>query len=302
MPDSDLKIFVVGTVGAGKTVFTCMLNAHVMAHPEAGVTFKDGDWDTKEYLADVYAVLDKQEWPPGTLPLKDGEKFAELKWVWEFGLRRASFNLVDPAGEDIDRAMRGGRDQLPITILNNIRAADVLFVLVDLHGHQGDTRKKRTQNAWIIQNVLDQAVNVRRLVIGISKGDLMAHQMPAETWTNKEKLMTLISERMPEFNLKAYRSQLQSPKVLMVLFSAVATESYLDHNKVLRQRPKKPLASQGLESFVKAITEAHNHKTNEKIVRVIKSISIRTISSYAFWMILGILFVLFLDYWFQRSS
>jgi hypothetical protein len=299
MSDSNLNIFIVGPVGAGKTVFACMLNAHVMAHPEAGVNFKAGDWNTKKHLADIHDVLAKQEWPLGTLPLKAGEKFTELRWEWEFGRRRAFFNLVDPAGEDIERAMRGEGDKLPI--LDSIRAADVLFVLVDLHGHQGDTAKKRAQNGWIIENVLREAAKVRRLVIGISKGDL-EHRLPVEAWTDKEKLMVLISESMPEFNLNAYRSQLQSTKVQMVMFSAVATESYLDDKEVLRQRPKKSLASQGLEIFVKSITEAHDHKKKEEIVRKVTSTSIKTISSRWFWKMLGVLFILYLLYWFVRSA
>ena len=294
MPDSDLKIFIVGPVGAGKTVFACMLNAHVMAHPEAGVVFKAGNWDTKKHLADIHDVLAKQEWPLAT----EKGKRSELRWEWEFGRRKAFFDLVDPAGEDIERAMRGEGDELPI--LESIRAADVLFVLVDLHGHQGDTARKRSQNGWIIENVLRQAVNVRRLVIGVSKGDL-EHRLATEAWTDKEKLMALITENMPEFNLNAYRSQLQSTKVQMVMFSAVATESYLDDKEVLRQRPKKPLASHGLEIFVKSITEAHDHKTKEKMIRQLKSTSITTVTSQWFWMMLGVLFTLYLLYWFVRS-
>jgi hypothetical protein len=299
MADSDLKIFIVGPVGAGKTVFACMLNAHVMAHPEDGVIFKAGDWNTKQHLSDIHDVLARQEWPHGNLPLKPGEKFTELRWEWEFGRQRAAFNLVDPAGEDIERAMRGEGGDLPT--LNCIRAADVLFVLVDLHGHQGDTAMKRAQNGWIIENVLREALNVRRLVIGVSKGDL-EHRLPAEAWTDKEKLMALISESMPEFNLAAYRPQLQSRKVQMVMFSAVATESYLDDKEVLRQRPKKPLTSQGLEIFVKSITEAHDHKKKEEIVQKVTSTSIKTISSSWFWKMLGVLFILYLLYWFVRSA
>ncbi len=298
MPDSDLKIFIVGPVGAGKTVFACMLNAHVMAHPEAGVSFKAGDWNTKKHLADIHDVLAKQEWPPGNLPLKAGEKFTELRWEWEFGRRRAFFNLVDPAGEDIERAMRGEGDVLQT--LERIRTSDVLFVLVDLHGHQGDTARKRAQNGWIIENVLREAVQVRRLVIGISKGDL-EHRLPVEAWTDKEQLMSLLTESMPEFNLNAYRSQLQSTKVQMVMFSAIATESYLDDKEVLRQRPKKPLTSQGLEIFVKSITEAHNQKWWEILVRKVIGTFIRIISSRRFWKVLGVLFVLYLLYWFVRS-
>jgi hypothetical protein len=305
MADSELKIFIVGPVGAGKTVFACMLNEHLKAHPEDGVTFKAGDWNTKKHLAEIQDVLAKQEWPQGTLPLKAGEKFTELRWEWEwkwkwlFGRRRASFNLVDPAGEDIERAMRGEGGKLPI--LGCIRAADVLFVLVDLHGHQGDSAMKRAQNSWIIENVLREAVDVRRLVIGISKGDL-EHRLPTDGWADKDKLMALISESMPEFNLNAYRSQLQSTKVQMVMFSAVATESYLDDKEFLRQRPKKPLTPQGLEIFVKSISEAHDQKKKEEMVRKATSAFIRTVCSLWFWKLFGALFILYLLYWFVRSA
>lgn len=298
MPDSNLKIFIVGPVGAGKSVFASMLNAHVMAQTGAGVKFKAGNWNTKRHLSKIQAVLAKQEWPPGTLALKVGEKPLELIWEWEFGRHRAIFSLVDPAGEDIERAMRGEGDNLPI--IDCIRAADVLFVLVDLHGHQGDADTKRIQNAWIVENALKQAMNARSIVIGISKGDL-EHRLPTEAWTDKEKLMALISESMPEFNLTGYSPQLQSPKVQMVMFSAVATEPYWDHQDVLRQRPKKPLTSRGLEVFVKSITEAHDHKKREGMVKKVTGNSIRTVSSLWFWILLGVLVILYLLYWFVIS-
>lgn len=258
MPASNLKIFVVGPKQAGKTVFASRLNSYVMSHPEAGVLCKVADWPTKAHFAAIDEELAKQKWPLDTLPLKPGQQHTELKWEWEFGRRRAFFDLVDPAGEDIERVMRGEGEGLPI--LDKIRTANVLFVLVDLHGHQGDSPQKRTQNGWIIENVLKEASEDSRLVIGISKGDLMLERLPVEDWSDKEKLMGLISATMPEFNLSAYRQRLQNPRVRIVMFSAVTSEPYLDENGMLRRRPKKPLESQGFEIFVESITQADKDK------------------------------------------
>lgn len=252
---SDLKIFIVGPVGAGKTVFASMLNRYVTTHPECGVHFKTADWKTRAYFAKIDEALSCEPWwPVGTAP---GE-LIELQWEWEVNGRLAKFDLVDPPGEDIERELRGEASNLQI--LEKIRTADLVFVLMDLYGHQGDSHLKRTQNAWIVENVLRHASPDRSLVVGVSKGDVLRDSLPAESWTDKERLLALISEKMPEFTMNAYRQQLSSSKVQLAMFSAISTESYLDAAGHLRQRPKQPFESQGLEVFVKTITEAHDDK------------------------------------------
>lgn len=299
MTDSNLKIFIVGPKRAGKTVFACMLNAHVMAHPTSGIICKVRDAATNQYFAEITEELSNQRWPQDTLPLKTGQEHTELKWEWEFDRNKAFFDLVDPAGEDIERAMRGEGNELPIVA--RIRASDVLFVLVDLHGHQGDAAGKRAQNGWIIQKVLQEAESVRQLVIGISKGDLIAGELPDEAWTDKDKVMAMMSKNLPQANLAAYRQLLQKQEVQVVMFSAVSTETHLVEG-VLRLRPRMPLASQGLEPFVKAIIQAHADKKredrNQRALAVLKLIT----ASRLFRIVVAAALVLLLTLWWWEAA
>ncbi len=252
---SDLKIFIVGPVGAGKTVFASMLNRYVTTHPECRVNVKIADWKTRAYFAKIDEALSSEPWwPVGTAP---GE-LIDLQWEWEVNGRLARFDLVDPPGEDIERELRG--DASNLHILEKIRSADLLFVLLDLYGHQGDPPLKRTQNAWIVENVLRHASPKRPLVIGVSKGDVLKDRLPAESWTDKEQLLALISTLMPEFTMNAYRGQLCSSKVQLAMFSAIRAESYLDGAGQLRQRPRQPFESEGMDVFVKTIAKAHTAK------------------------------------------
>ena len=217
---------MVGPVAAGKTVFAYMLDCYINAHPECGAVSKTADWDTKEYFAIIGKAFGKEPWWPSRT---ERGALIELKWEWEFGDRRAFFDLVDPPGEDIERELKGKANDLGI--LNKIRAADVVFVLMDLVGHQDDEPIKRAQNAWIVENVLRNAAAVRQVVIGVSKGDMMKHRLPDSSWADKEQLIALISDMMPEFNISAYRQQLARLNVRMVMFSAVGTVPYLDEKK-----------------------------------------------------------------------
>ena len=153
---------------------------------------------------------------------------------------------------------------------------------MDLYGHQGDPPLKRTQNAWIVENVLRHASPERLLVIGMSKGDMLKDCLPAESWTDKDQLLALISRLMPEFTLNAYRPQLSSPKVHLAMFSAIRTESYLDEAGHLRQRPKQPFESQGLDVFVKTITEAHDAKVWDGYIRELFRILKKIVTSKIF--------------------
>ena len=293
---SDLKIFIVGPKAAGKTVFACMLNSYVTAHPECGVTFKAANWETKDYFAEIDAAFRTEPWWPDETTRG---ALIELKWEWAFDSRRALFDLVDPPGEDIQRELRGQDSKLGI--LDKIRTADVVFVLMDLYGHQGAQARIRTLNGWIVENVLRNASAVRQIVIAVSKGDVMKHRLPVQAWADKDQLMVLLSDMMPEFNLSAYRQQLARPNVQMAMFSAIGTEPYLDSNGSLQHRPKSPFESEGLDIFVKTITQAHESKQLEICIRELVSWVERVLASGLFWKTLGVLTALYAIYWLWHS-
>jgi len=295
-PESDLNIFIIGPVGAGKTVFSFMLNQHVVQHPEQGIAFKVGDWKTKAHLAVIGQALENQSWPPGTAP----GNLTSLQWEWDFYGRQAQFTLIDPPGEDIEKELRG--ESAKLLILQSIRNADVIFVLLDLHEHQSEKHLKKTQNAWIVENVLRNAATAQRVVLGVSKGDLMTHLLPIKSWRKKTQVLDLIGSMMPEFNLNAFRSQLEERKVEVVLFSAVYhTEARLDGEEKLQRVPGLPLRSEGLDVFVKAITEGYSDKVWQRFWHKSKQWIIELICSRRFWLALFIAFLLYLLYWYCVS-
>jgi hypothetical protein len=287
----DLSIFIVGPVGAGKTVFGCMLNQYVRTHREHGVSFKITDWPTKLYFANIKKRLNKQQWPIGNTR----GSLTVLNWEWKFGGRHARFSLIDPPGEDIESELKG--ESAKLGILERIRNANVLFVLIDLHEHQGKSDYEKEQNAWIVENVLDHADGVQRVVIGVSKGDLMEHLLPSKDWTDKRQLTQLISKMMPEFDYAAHKSQIEKPSVQVVMLSAVWTEPYLDKEDQMDRRPTLPLTSEGLGVCVDAITEAYRVKRlREQIIRLI-GVTLGVLSSKKFWIGLVVCVILYFLFW-----
>jgi hypothetical protein len=85
----------------------------------------------------------------------------------------------------------------------------------------------------------------------------MTVDVPSESWRDEQRLMRLISQMMPEFNLEGYRDQIEDPKVRLIMFSSVQTEPHLDEKNVMQRRPSLPLESTGFEPFLKAIQEAY---------------------------------------------
>lgn len=293
---SDFQIFVIGPVGAGKTVFSYMLNEHVKQNPELGITFSAGDFTTKSYLSDIGAQLENQCWPPGTPP---GE-LIQLRWEWKFDGRTAHFNLIDPPGEDIENELRGDSDSL--RILESIRQADVLFVLLDLHEHQTESKRKRTQNAWIVENVLKNAGGAHRVVLGVSKGDRLSHLLPAEAWSDKAQVLELVGKMMPEFDLAGYRGQLEQPIYEVVMFSAIAvTDSKVDASGKLTWVPAQPLRSEGVGVFVKAIQEGHESRLWQIFFQKWQRRLTRLRTSPVFWKSLFVLIAFYHLYWFLVS-
>lgn len=248
---TPINVFVVGPVGAGKTVFSFMLNHFIQnSDYKEKVEIRVADWSTKNYFASIEKTLSEKDWPPGGI----FGKYTTLVWDWKYYGSAAHFELIDPCGEDIEKELRGDSDELGI--LNKIKNADVLFIILDLAQHNLDDTTRRAQNAWIVENSLKNAKNASRIVLGVSKADTLVHLLPVESWQKKADVIKLISDQVPEFNISGYLSVLNSRKVDAVLFSSVfETESLLCGNKLIRV-PSLPLKSKGLDIFVKAVTKS----------------------------------------------
>lgn len=301
---SIMNIFIIGPVGAGKTVFSYMLNRHVSKHDKHdghNISFKVSDWNTKAHLASIGQSLEAQEWPPGGGP----GKLTSLEWEWEFAGRTAHFRLIDPPGEAIQSELRGDSDKL--RILESIHSADILFIILDLHEHQGEPPLKRTQNAWIVENCLKSAYAAQRIVLGVSKGDVLAHLVPVESWQDKGAILELIEAHMPEFNLAAYQATLSGSDVEVVMFSAVThTENKVDESGALRKVPGTPLESHGLNPFVSAIIEGKIDKDWQEFINRWRRRIIKVMSSKYLWggiiAIVTVRIIFHYVYWWVKSA
>jgi hypothetical protein len=91
------NIAIVGTRGAGKTVFTTVL-ANYLSTPKNGVLLIPKTYDIEEYVALNYAKLQRGEWLDSTN--------LERKLSWKLrtpGQEEQELSLVDCPGEDIQR-------------------------------------------------------------------------------------------------------------------------------------------------------------------------------------------------------
>ena len=114
--------------------------------------------------------------------------------------------------------------------------------------------------------------------------------------------MDLIGRMMPEFNLNAFRSQLNGKKAVVVLFSAVyETEAALGGEAKLQLVPSLPLCSEGMDVFVKAITDSYTTTARRNFWRKIKKWIIELICSKWFWLVLFAAFLIYLLYWYWVS-
>ena len=127
------NIAVVGTRGAGKTVFTTVL-ANYLARPRDGVQLIADSLEIEEYVAVNYARLQRGEWLDSTN--------TEEKLSWKFKVQGTveQLTLWDCPGEDIERlfarksfsreaSRQGQRDR---ELVEYLLGASKILVLINL--------------------------------------------------------------------------------------------------------------------------------------------------------------------------
>jgi energy-coupling factor transporter ATP-binding protein EcfA2 len=242
-----VNVFIIGPEGAGKTVFATMLNAYVAQHPECGIVSRDADLQTKKYLAGEFSLLEQGEWPGST----KGGRMVSLNWRWAMDGQTVEVGLIDPAGQDIRRDLCG--DTNALQIVESIAKADVLILLVDLHGHQSGNGEKRIENGWIVEHVLDRLRDHQSLVFAVTKADMLTGSLPRAMWGDCDSVLQLVGAMMPEFNLAGYSQRLRSSSSAVLAFSSVSTTENRDQGGSLVRFPRSPLASDGMDMVVNAI-------------------------------------------------
>jgi hypothetical protein len=292
-----MNIFIIGPEGAGKTVFATMLNQYIGEQPEHGLRFMANDLKTKKYIANELALLNSGEWPASTR----GGEMVTLNWKWQFGKSHSDITMIDPAGQDIRNELCGKSTAL--NIVENIRQADLLILLVDLYGHQDDNNDKRIENAWIVEHTLLEISEHQSLIFAVTKADMLTGSIPIPKWNDRQHVLDLVKEMMPEFNFSAYEPKLSRDNCCVLAFSSVTrTGNIPQEDGSLLRFPKAPLASEGMDFFVHAIKRAWR-STHDRNVRKTKMNFLRLHFRVAIVAasIFVVLFVLYLGYWYLVS-
>ena len=248
------SIFIIGPEAAGKTVFATMLNEYVGRNPQTGLVFRAVDIETKKYLAREYDVLKKGEWPTQTKG-----KLVALNWIWDANGRTSNVSLIDPPGHEIRLELCGGSNSLQI--LDKIKGADLLILLVDLYGHQKDNKEKQIENAWIVEHVLNHVKGWQSLLLAVTKADMLTGSLPQSQWANRTEVLQLVKTMMPDLNLTGYMSKLFSDNCRVLAFSSVTTTGNQAQDGKLVRLPKSPLASAGINQVVTSVLDAFKRKS-----------------------------------------
>ena len=263
-----MNTFIVGPEKAGKTVLATMLKHYVSAHPDCGLLFRECDSKTQKHLNRELRILKDGEWPRSTI---EGA-LPQLEWEWLHDGVWQPVSLVDPAGQDIRSELCSQSDALGI--VQRIREADLLILVVDIYGHATATLKNRIGNAWIVEQVLKLVDERKSVIFAVSKADMLTGSLPEQDWSNQEAVLNIVETMMPEFELEGYRDVLTRPSSSVLAFSAVATldpEPDATGEKFIRL-PDPGLRSKGFEYFIERIVDGLGRKREQERAKRIGTI------------------------------
>jgi GTPase SAR1 family protein len=248
--DVVINTIMIGPEGSGKTVLAAVLADFVDRNPDLGLRIKSVTFDTKKYFKEVISVMRRGEWPPST---RQGEPQA-LDWHWGAFGEWYPAGLQDPAGQDIRAELTGQSSALGI--VERIRQANLLMLVVDVYGHQSATDSQRQENGWIVENILQLCDPERTsLIIVATKADRFIHELPRDQFGNREAVLRTIASRMPEANLEQYGEVLNHPCCAAVAVAATEAEvEYTASGQTLK--PAHGLRSLGMPGLVDKIVAA----------------------------------------------
>jgi len=151
------QIAVLGTEGAGKTVFVTCLAKKLQGKSAAGI-LEPTDLETQRYVERAWQQLLSGDWPPATTP----GQIPVLNWKLRFGQGAAMpFQVVDPPGHDLRRlfAQDGRLEKIPgnlQSLAQTVSDASIILLLVNLGDLVGEgDGERRLVTELVIKFVLD---------------------------------------------------------------------------------------------------------------------------------------------------
>lgn len=246
-----MKIFIIGSEGAGKTVFLAMLGRYLHEHP-CGVVLEPADFQTSQYIVGVQQTLENGEWPTST---RMGQSFV-LKW--NFGaVSRTTHQLImyDAAGQDL-RALMLAEDLQDLStqdkrslvafeanpggemglLREQLHNSDVFMYLLDLEPFLGSCdRQMQNEHSWLLKTFLAHPRwNDKKRIVLLSKKD----KYDALLAQSGNDVRQCIRTHLPSFYSVAHH--IDQSNVQFSAISSIATESVLDEDGTPRRMPSRP--------------------------------------------------------------
>lgn len=251
------KITIIGTSGAGKTVFITVL-AERYSKPIPGKAYMNYlNAETKDYSVAAWSdLVDKQEWPSstpaGTLPV--------LEWMLTAPSGEShEMKVVDAPGQDIQAIYRKKTDEDltegQLALKKIIDDADVLILLVNISDAANATTERERANFEIP-------------VVMAARGAFARNARVAVLFSQHDQIKALLEARGLDPNdaraaVREFLSGLDAAiesagsERAYVGFVAAVAETEVVHEAdsqgqlIARSRPKKGFKSEGLDEVMK---------------------------------------------------
>lgn len=260
------SIVIVGTAGAGKTVFvTCL--AKCVQQGDKGVILDPQNSQTQCYVEEVWSTLQGGDWPPNTppglLPTLD----------WHLILPNCApldVRLFDPPGHDIRQLMAKGATltEIPaqlVPLASSILTADIVILLVNLADVLGAPNDPlRIVSELVIKFVLD-VIDRRDVPKRAALVFTQADQYP-ELLRANVALASVAQKHLP----LVHQTLGARPWCQLFAVAAVAhTRATVDANGIARRFPVPGFQSQGFDpllSWIKSrAKELHDREQGKRI-------------------------------------
>jgi hypothetical protein len=244
------KIAIIGTEGAGKTVFLSVLAMRCRS-PASGQAWLE--WKTSEtqrYVAHAWDTLQNQDWPPST----PTGTFRRLEWMLHTSDGKShSLRVFDPAGQDIRAIFESAESDLTNNqkelkqILND---ADVVLFLVNLREVIDAPTQRQKDEIEIPLKLAVEVVCQRGVPTSLvftqldSYEDLLTN---AEN-SHKDPRTFFMTRYLPQlFGFLSTKEAASSSKVDLHAVAAVSeTVPIMDDAGKTHRRPKKDFKSEGV--------------------------------------------------------